>query len=172
MSLVLYYSQAKSHNTNGKLRAAKGTFESSSLSSSSPGDFASWTSAGEPAPVRKTSNHRQFGQCRQASSRAEQRQDRGAGENRRETTFGIEQAPIPPAFSRASVLPLRGASRRSTGAAGRPGTAAGGIQSARGSHSDCRPTQHRGLLLCSFLLRRKRVFPSSFAEIHPSHHGP
>ena len=72
---------------------------------------------------------------------------------------------------------FRGVSRRPTGKAGRPGTVAGVIQSTRGSYSDRRHKQHRGLLLCSFLLRRKRGFPACFAEIdalilnHPSHHG-
>ena len=126
----------------------------------------------------------------QSKGRAEAREKTG-GKPRLE--YPIRN--YPPAFSRASVLPLRGASRRSTGAAGRPGTAAGVIQSTRGSHSDRRPTQYRGLLLCSFLpsacrrqakgeqsadcrpqpalpvgssagrARRKRVSPASFAEI-------
>ena len=60
---------------------------------------------------------------------------------------------------------FRGASRRTTGEAGRPGTAGCVIQSTRGSYSDRRPKLHRGLLLCSFLLRRKRVFPACFADI-------
>ena len=34
---VLYYLRSKSHDANGKLRAARKTFESSSLASSSPG---------------------------------------------------------------------------------------------------------------------------------------
>ncbi len=72
---------------------------------------------------------------------------------------------------------FRGASRRPTGTAGRPGTVAGVIQSTRGSYSDRRHKQHRGLLLCSFLLRRKRGLLPRFAEIdalilnHPSQHG-
>ena len=72
---------------------------------------------------------------------------------------------------------FRGASRRPTGKAGRPGTVAGVIQSTRGSYSDRRHKQHRGLLLCSFLLRRKRGLLPRFAEIDalilnpPSQHG-
>ena len=63
---------------------------------------------------------------------------------------------------------FRGASRHPTGLAGRPGTAGCAIQATRGNYSDRRPAQLRGLLLCSFLLRRKRGFPACFAEIRRS----
>ena len=108
---------------------------------------------------------RLFGLWGQVSSRAEQRQCRGAGESKRNNRRLDSIRFFPLVFSRASVLPLRGASRRPTGEAGRPGTVGYVIQSTRGSRSDRCPTQHRGLLLCSFLLRRKRVFPACFAEI-------
>ena len=93
-------------------------------------------------------------------------QSKGKAEAREKTggkpRLGYPIRNYPPAFSRASALSLRGASRRQTGEAGRPGTAAGVIQSTRGSYLHRRPAQHRGLLLCSFLLRRKRVFPFLF----------
>ena len=68
----------------------------------------------------------------------------------------------------ACPFDFRGASRRPTGKAGRPGTAGCAIQATRGNYSDRRPAQLRGLLLCSFLLGRKRGFPACFAEIRRS----
>ena len=132
----------------------------------------------------------------QSKGRAEAREKTGG-----KPRLGYPIRIYPLAFSRASALPLRGATRRSTGAAGRPGTAGCPIPSTRGSYLHRRPTQHRGLLLCSFLssacrrqakgeqsadcrpqpalaagssagrARRKRVSPASFAEIYPSQHS-
>ena len=55
----------------------------------------------------------------QSKGRAEAREKTGG-----KLRLGYPIRNDPPAFSRASALPLRGASRRATGEAGRPGTAA------------------------------------------------